>query len=133
MYLEFQFTATVSMSMAITSSNLDDQRSGVNMQTEGHTLTPSSIWNGPEETEAFGNAPSHSPSKSLVRKPTSDCPETQYCLEIQVISTEDGEMTPPPPHAWQVLVVEDMIPDGKSGLIEAVVTGPGQAILFYGQ
>ena len=42
-----------------------------------------------------------------------DCPESQYCLEIQVISTEDGGTTPPPPpHAWQVPVVEDMLQDG---------------------
>ena len=26
-----------------------------------------------------------------------------------------------------------MVQDGKAGLTEAVVTGPGQAILFYGQ
>ena len=38
-----------------------------------------------------------------------DWPMTQYCLEIQVISTEDGGTTPPPPHVWQVPVVEDML------------------------
>ena len=32
-----------------------------------------------------------------------------------------------------MLVVEDMLQDGKSGLTEAVVTGPGWAILFYGR
>ena len=37
-----------------------------------------------------------------------------------------------PHHAWQELVVEDMVQDGKSSLTEAVVTGPGRAILFYG-
>ena len=73
------------------------------------------------------------PSQSLVRKPTLDHPETQYCLEIQVISTEEGGTTPPPPHAWLVPVVEDMVRDYKSGLTEAVVTSPAQAILFYGQ
>ena len=67
-----------------------------------------------------------------MRKSTSDCPETQYCLEIQVISTKDGGITPPPPHTWQAPVVEDMVWDGKSGLTEAVVTGPSWAILFYG-
>ena len=29
--------------------------------------------------------------------------------------------------------MEDMVQDGKTGLTEAVVTGPGQAILFYRQ
>ena len=61
-----------------------------------------------------------------------DHPETLYCLEIQVILTEDGGATPPPLHTWQAPVVEDMLQDGTSGLTEAVVMGPGQAILFYG-
>ena len=61
-----------------------------------------------------------------------DCLETWYCLEIQVASTEDGEMAPPPTclaspcgggHAlkWEI------------GQQEVVVTGPSQAILFYGR
>ena len=125
--------ATVSMSMATQLSDLDDEKTGVNIQTEGHTLTLPSSQNGPEDTEAFGNASSHSPSWSLVRKLIPDCPETWYCLEIQVICTEDWGMTPPPPHVWQVPVVEDMVWDGKSGLTEAVVTSPNQAVLFYGQ
>ena len=60
-----------------------------------------------------------------------DCPETWYCLEIQVISTEDGGTTPPPLHALQAPVVEDMLWDGKSGLTKVVITGLGCAILFY--
>ena len=60
-------------------------------------------------------------------------PETQYCLEIQVTVTEEGGATPPPPHAWQVSMVEDMLCDGKAGLTEAIVMGPGQAMLFYGR
>ena len=62
-----------------------------------------------------------------------DHPEIQHCLEIQVISTEHGGITPIPPHAWQVPVVEDMVQDGKSGLMEAVVTSPSWPTLFYGQ
>ena len=58
---EFQFMATVFVSMAARLSNLDDQKPGVNNQTEGHTLTPPSGWNGSEDQEAFGSAPSHSP------------------------------------------------------------------------
>ena len=63
----------------------------------------------------------------------SDCPGTWYCLEIQVTSTKDGGTTPPPPHTLQVPVMVDMLQDGKSGLTEAVVMAPGQAILFYGR
>ena len=62
-----------------------------------------------------------------------DHPGTQYCLEIQMVSTEDGETTPPPPHAWEAPVIQDMLQDGKSGLTEAVVTDTGCAIMFYGR
>ena len=115
--------------MATRASELDDQKPGVNIQTEGHTLTPPSSQNGPEDPEALGSAPSHSPSQSLARKPTPDWPETWYCLEIQVTSTEDGRVTPPPTHAWQAPVVEDMVWDGKS---RSHSERPGRAILFYG-
>ena len=123
--------ATVSESMATKLSDLDDQKSGGNIQTEGHTLTPPSGQNSPEETEAFGNTTSHSPSQSWVRKPAPDHPETQYCLEIQVISTEDWGMTPPLAHLagtscgrhgprWQVW------PNRR------VVTDPSWAVCFMG-
>ena len=95
------------VSMAARSSDLDDQKSGVDLQTEGHTLTPPSSQNGPEDPEAFGSAPSQSQSLSPARKP--DCHEIQYCLEIQVISTKDSKATPPPSHAWQVPSVEDIV------------------------
>ena len=124
--------ATVFMSMATRSSDIDDQKPRINIQTEGHTLTPPSGWNSPEDPEAFGSTPSHSPSQPLPRKPTPNWPETWYCLEIQVISTKDEGATPPPPYAWQAPVVENMVWDGKAGLMEAIVTGPGMAILFYG-
>ena len=120
------------MLMATRSSDLDDQKYGVIIQTEGHTLTPLNGQNGLEEREASGSTP-HSPSQSLVRRQTPDFPETQYCLEIHAISTKDRGATPPPPHAWQVPVAEEMLWDGKSGLTNAVVKSPGQAILFYGR
>ena len=40
---------------------------------------------------------------------------------------------PPPPHAWMAPVVEDMLQEARAGLTEAVVIGPGRAILFYGR
>ena len=97
------------MSMVTRSSDLDDQKYGVNIQTEGHTLILPSGQNGPEDQEAFGSAPSCSPSQSLARKPTPDWPETQYYLEIQVTLTKDRGVTPPPPHTRQAQVVEDMV------------------------
>ena len=40
---------------------------------------------------------------------------------------------PPPPHAWTGPMVEDMLQEARAGLTEAVVIGPGRAILFYGR
>ena len=106
------------LSMAARLSGLDEHKPGTNIQKEGHTLTPPSSQNGPEDPEAFGSTPSRSPS----RKP--NCPETWYCLEIQVISTEDKRAVPPPSHAWHLPIVKEMVQDGKAGLTEAVVIGP---------
>ena len=39
----------------------------------------------------------------------------------------------PPSHAWTAPVVEDMLWEVRAGLTEAVVIGPGRAILFYGR
>ena len=38
---------------------------------------------------------------------------------------------PPPSHAWTAPVIEDMLREARAGLTEAVVIGPGRAILFY--
>ena len=59
--------------------------------------------------EASSSAPSCSPSQSPVRKQVPECPETQYCLEIQDTSAKDVGTTPPSPHAWQAPVVGDML------------------------
>ena len=101
--------ANISVSMPTRSSDLDDQKPGAIVQTEGHTLTPPSGQNGPEETEVFGSTSSHSASLSPVRMQMPDCPETLYCLEMQVFLIKDEGTTPPPPHAWQAPVVEDML------------------------
>ena len=36
-------------------------------------------------------------------------------------------------HAWMAPVVEDMLQETRGGLTEAVVIGPGRAIVFYGR
>ena len=56
-----------------------------------------------------------------------------YCLEIRVTLTDELEDTLPPSHAWMSPVVEDMLWEVRAGLTEAVVIGPGRAILFYGR
>ena len=45
---------------------------------------------------------------------------------------EDEKVIPPPSHAWQALILEDVVHEGRTGLTEAIMTGPGQAVLFYG-
>ena len=82
---------------------------------------------------ALGNAPSHSPSWSPARKPLPSHPKTRHCLGIHVTLTKETGAAPPPPHIWMVPIVEDMLCHGRTGLTEAMVMGPGQAVLFYGR
>ena len=118
--------------MAARSSYRDNFEPDTKIWTECHTLTPISGWNGPEDSDACGSAPSCSPSQSPARTLAPDQPETWYCLEIQLVSIEDDKAIPPPSHAWQAQIVEDMVHEGRTGLTEPVLTGPGRAVLFYG-
>ena len=124
--------ATTVTSRATKSSNLDDQMSGANLQTEGHTPIPLRGHKVPEEVGALGNAPSHLPSWSPARRPSPSHPNTRHCLGIHITLTKDTGATPPPPYAWMAPIVEDMICNGRTGLAEAVVMGPDCAVLFYG-
>ena len=47
--------------------------------------------------------------------------------------TEELGAIPPPSHSWMAPLVEDMLHKARTGLTEAVVTGPGRAVLFYGR
>ena len=47
--------------------------------------------------------------------------------------TKETGVAPPPPHTWMVPMVEDILCHGRTGLTEAVVMGPGWAVLFYGR
>ena len=46
---------------------------------------------------------------------------------------EELGAVPPPSHSLMAPLVEDMLHDARTGLTEAVVTGPGRAVLFYGR
>ena len=131
--LEFQFTATTIVSMATRSSDLEDQMSGANLQTEGHVDMPSQSQKGPEETGVLGSSPSHLPSWSPARRPLPSHPNTRYCLGIHVTLTEETGVVPPPSHTWTAPLVEDMLCYARTGLTKAVVMGPGRAVLFYGR
>ena len=47
--------------------------------------------------------------------------------------TEELGAISPPSHSWMASLVEDMLQKARTGLTEAVVTGPGRAVLFYGR
>ena len=128
--LEFQFTATTIVSMGTKSSDSEDWTFGANLQTEGHIPKPLEGQMDPEEMGVPGSAPSHSPSWSLARRPSTGHPSTRHCL---VILTKKIGTEPPPPHAWMAPLVEDMLCHGRTGLTKAVVMGPGKAVLFYGR
>ena len=131
--LEFQFTATNFMSMAVKSSDLVDKTSETNLQMEGHTDVPSLSAKDLWESEALGSSPSHLLSWSLARRLLSSHPNTKHCLEIHVTLTEELGAVPPPSHCWRASLMEDMLCDIRTGLTKAVVTGPGMADLFYGR
>ena len=57
----------------------------------------------------------------------------KHCLEICVTLTEELGLVPLPSHTWMAPFVEDMPCDARTRLTEAVVTGPGRAVLFYGR
>ena len=119
--------------MAAKSSDLGDRTSGANLQMEGHAHVPSQSTEDQWELEASNSSPSHLPSWSLASRPPSDHPNTRYCLKIHVTLTEELGAVSPPSHSWMAPLVEDMLHDVRTGLTEAVVTGPGRAVLFYGR
>ena len=47
--------------------------------------------------------------------------------------TEELGAVPLPSHSWMAPLVEGMLHDARTSLTEAVVTGPGRAVLFYGR
>ena len=119
------------MSMAAKSSDLGNRTSEVNSQMEGPTDVPSQSAKDLWESEATGSSPSNLPSWSPARRPLSSCPNMKHCLEIHVTLTEELGAVPPPSHSWTAPLVEDMLHDIRTSLTEAVVTGPGRAVLFY--
>ena len=50
-----------------------------------------------------------------------------------MILTEELGAVSLPSHAWMAHLVEHMLCNARTSLTEAVVMGPGRAILFYGR
>ena len=83
--------------------------------------------------EEEDSSPLHSWTWSPVQRLLLGHLNVKHCLEIQVTLTDELGDVPPPPHSWTPLVIEDMLQEARAGLTEAVVIGPGRAILFYGR
>ena len=119
------------MSMAAKLSDLVDKISGANLQADGHVEVPTQSAKDLQEPEEEDSSPSHSLSWSPAQRLLSSCLNTKYSLEIQVTLTEELGAISPPSHSWTAQLVEDMLHKARTGLTEAVVTGPGRAVLFY--
>ena len=104
--LEFKFTATNFMSVAAKSSDLGDKMPGANLQTEGHADVPSQGTEDQWESEVSGSSPSHSLSWFLARRQPSGCPNTRYCLKINVTLTKELGAVSPPSHSLMAPLVK---------------------------
>ena len=118
--------------MAAKSSTLGDKTSEANLQADGQAEKPSQGAVDWEEMEEEDGSPHNLPMWSLVQRLLLGCLNTKHCLEIWVTLIVELRDVPPPPHAWTAPVVEDMLQEARAGLTEAVVIGPGRAILFMG-
>ena len=119
--------------MVTWSGNQDGQGPGVMVPKDNKTLTIISSKDNTRDTVASGSDPSCSPKWFPTNWLMSNHLKVCYCLEVQVVLTEEGKSIPPPPHTWQTPVVEDILHEGKSSLTEAVITSPEWAMLFYGK
>ena len=119
------------MSMAAKSSNLSDNISEANLQTNGQAEKPAHGAVDRQEMEEEDSSPHNSLMWSPVQRLPLGHLNTKHCLEIRVTLTDELGDIPPPSHAWMAPVIEDMLQEARAGLTEAVVISPGRAILFY--
>ena len=117
------------MSMAAKLSNLVHKMSEANLQVDGQVEKPAQgvadLW----EMEEEDSSPLHLPMWSPVQRLLLGHLNMKHCLEIPVTLTDELR----PSHSWTAQVVEDMLQEARAGLTEAVVTGPGRVIPFYGR
>ena len=117
--------------MAANTSDRGDNMTEANLQADGLVEEPSQraadLRGMEEEDSSSHNSMTWSPVQRL---PTGRF-NMNYCLSMQATLTDELGDVPPPLHAWTTPVIEDMLQETRAGLTEAVVIGPGRAILFY--
>ena len=104
-----------------------------NLQADGLVEEPAQRGADWREMEEEDSSPHNLPMWSPVQRPSTGHLNINYCLSIQVTLTDELGDVPSPSHAWMAPMVEDMLQETRAGLMEAVVIGPGRAILFYGR
>ena len=111
-------------------SDRGDNITEANLQADGLREEPAQGAAERQEMEEGDSSPHNSPWSPVQRPPAGHF-NTNYCLSIQVTLTNELGDAPPPTHSWTTPVIEDMLWETRAGLMEAVVVGPGKAILFY--
>ena len=95
--------------MTAKMSDRGDNLTEANLQAEGLREEPAQRaadrWEMEEEDSSPHNLPTWSPVQRL---PTGHL-NTNYCLSIQVILTDELGEVPPPLHSWTTPVIEDML------------------------
>ena len=121
------------MSMAANMSDRGDNMTEANLQADGLVEEPAQRAADLRGMEGEDSSPHNSPTWSPVQRPPTGHLNMNYCLSIQATLTDELGDVPPPLHAWMTPVIEDMMQETRARLAEAVVIGPGRAILFYGR
>ena len=114
-------------------SDRGDNMTEANLQADGLVEEPAQRGADQREMEEEDSSPHNSSTWSPVQRPSTGRLNINYCLSIQVTLADELGDVLPPSHAWMAPVVEDMLQETRAGLMEAVVIGPGTAILFYGR
>ena len=119
--------------MTAKMSDRGDNITEANLQANGLREEPAQRAADRQEMEEEDSSPHNLPMWSPVQRLPTGHLNTNYCLSIQVTLTDELGDVPPPSHSWTTPVIEDMLQETRAGLMEAVVIGPGKAILFYGR
>ena len=119
--------------MTAKMSDRGDNLTEANLQAEGLREEPAQRAADRQEMEEEDSSPHNLLTWSPVQRPPTGRLNTNYCLLIQVILTDELGDVPPHSHSWMTPVIEYMLRETRAGLMEAVFVGPGRAILFYGR